>query len=151
MNFFISGKVEDVRKKKNRKMGYIHTIFIAIITICCIKYFSSFRKDNQQLYGKIVDYFFHKELRNTKIEMNQYLRCSSHIYHVAARCNHFHLLQNCSMRIPNMSLVTMRNNSLTVQINRENSNRTIFRLIEQYLPFIEGFRVFFRRRRNMNR
>ena len=62
---------------------------------------------------------------------------NGHINHVAARCNHFHLLQNCSMRIPNMSLVTMGINSLTVQINKE--KKTF--IPEQYFPLIEGFRV----------
>ena len=54
-------------------MGYIHATFIAIITIRCIKYFASFRKHNQQFHSKIIDYFFHKELRNPKIEMDPYL------------------------------------------------------------------------------
>ena len=54
-------------------MGYIHTIFIPIIAICCIKCFASFRKDNQQFYNKIVDYFFPEESGIPKIEMDQYL------------------------------------------------------------------------------
>ena len=54
-------------------MGYIHTIFIPIIAICCIKCFASFRKDNQQFYNKTVDYFFPEESGTPKIEMDQYL------------------------------------------------------------------------------
>ena len=62
---------------------------------------------------------------------------NGHINHVAARCSHFHLIQNCSMRIPNMSLVTIRDNSLTVEVNKE--KKTF--IPEQYFPLIEGFRV----------
>ena len=60
-----------------------------------------------------------------------------HAIHFAARCKRFHLEQNCSMIIPNMSFVTMRNNSLTVQINKE--KKTF--LPEQYFPLTEGFRI----------
>ena len=60
-----------------------------------------------------------------------------HIIHFAARCKRFHLEQNCNMIIPNMSSVAMRNNSLTVQINKE--QKTF--LPEQYFPLTEGFRL----------
>ena len=73
MNFFISGKVENFRKKKTGKWAIFTQHLLQIITIRCIKYFASFRKHNQQFHSKIIDYFFHKELRNPKIEMDPYL------------------------------------------------------------------------------
>ena len=60
-----------------------------------------------------------------------------HIIHFAARCKRFHLEKNCSMIIPNISSVTMTNNSLTAQIKKE--QKTF--LPEQYFPLTEGFRI----------
>ena len=48
-------------------------MFIAIIIICCVKGFPSFKIDNQTLYNKIVNHFFSKELRDPNFEIDRHL------------------------------------------------------------------------------
>lgn len=204
MNFFISGKVENFRKKKTGKWAIFTQYLLQLSLFVVLNILHLLENIINNCTAKLSIIFFTKNCEIQKIEMDPHLSflkrnascsytktcrycgtccfdpeiinqnlkvtpdCSisanktahninkhitywitvtnGHINHIAALCTHFHLLQKCSMAIPNMSLVTMKNNSLTVQINKQKKTSTL----EQYLPLIEGFRIFFRRGRNMN-
>ena len=72
-DFLVTGESQGLQKEHMCIMGYTYTIFIAIISTCCIKCFAFFRIDIQQLFDKTVDCFFLKELRNPKIVVVQRL------------------------------------------------------------------------------
>lgn len=71
--FVIIGTSQNFRKSKCGKTSCFWIVFVAIIIICCIKGFPSFKIDNQTLYNKIVNHFFSKELRDPNFEPDRHL------------------------------------------------------------------------------
>ena len=81
---------------------------------------------------------FNNNTYNIKKDVTYWINVTyGNIIHFAARCKRFHLEKNCNMIIPNISSVTMTNNSLRVQINKEQKTYSPV----QYFPLTEGFRI----------
>ena len=67
-------------------MRFLQTLLIATTITYCHSYFKHINVANQTLYDQIVEYFFPKELRNTKIKMDLYLCHLTLTHETCCRC-----------------------------------------------------------------